>query len=269
MRGVGRLHRSPGQRGEPRRAGGVIRMTVRQQDSRHPPVTRDRLGVHPAQMVLVVGSGIHHHDGGRARLGDQPGVGAIQRHRRRVRREQAGRPGRTVPVDARGRRGQGRSSRAWREVQPHPSVLDDHLGQPGGDDLAAGQDGGQAGMPGEFAQGHRGRRQQRDLADLGGLQRRRGPHPGSRLGFPGIRVIREALRRRRGRLPGRQGRGKEPGVEAPRRDLRGNPAGPRGEQIGAEDQAPAAEHLGERSGTGQQGVPVGGQGGAVAGQLVL
>ena len=42
----------------------MIQVAVRQQDLRHPPVARDRLGVHPAQVPLVVGSGVHHDDGG-------------------------------------------------------------------------------------------------------------------------------------------------------------------------------------------------------------
>ncbi len=64
VRRVGRLDRRPGQRGEPCRPGGMIRVTVRQQDPRHPAVARDRRRVHPAQVTLVVGPGIYHHDGG-------------------------------------------------------------------------------------------------------------------------------------------------------------------------------------------------------------
>jgi hypothetical protein len=40
----------------------MIRVTVRQQDRRHPALARFRRGVHPAQMALVVRPWVHDHD---------------------------------------------------------------------------------------------------------------------------------------------------------------------------------------------------------------
>ena len=60
LRRIGGPHRRAGELGEPRGPGGMIRVPVGQQDGRHPPVARGRLGVNPAQVTLVLGPGIDH-----------------------------------------------------------------------------------------------------------------------------------------------------------------------------------------------------------------
>jgi hypothetical protein len=64
VRRVSGLDRRPAQLGQPGRPGRVIRVPVRQRDLRHPPVARDRLAEHPAQVALVVRPWVDHHDRG-------------------------------------------------------------------------------------------------------------------------------------------------------------------------------------------------------------
>jgi len=61
-RRIGRLDGRPAQLGQPGRPGGVIEVPVRQQDPGDPAVARDRLGLDPAQVLLIVGPGVDHDD---------------------------------------------------------------------------------------------------------------------------------------------------------------------------------------------------------------
>src|SRR6202012_2850228 len=88
-RRVERADGGPGQLREPGRARRVVEVAVGEHDLRHAPVARAGHLEHPAQVVLIVRPGVDHEHGRRARLGDHPGVRAIQRHRRRIRGEHA------------------------------------------------------------------------------------------------------------------------------------------------------------------------------------
>ena len=85
MRRVDRQDRGAGELGQPPRAVRVVRVAVRQHDLLDALARPGRGVVHPAQVPLVVRARVHHDGRRGAGLGDQPGVGAVQRHQRRVR----------------------------------------------------------------------------------------------------------------------------------------------------------------------------------------
>jgi hypothetical protein len=87
MRRIERADVTPGLTGEPGRSLGVIGMPVGEQDQVDPA----RGGEYGAQVLLQERTGVD--DDRRLRAGPQdPGVGALERHRARVRREDAAGP---------------------------------------------------------------------------------------------------------------------------------------------------------------------------------
>src|SRR5450631_130447 len=77
----------------------MIRMSVREQCEGNPSPTTGHGVQHPLQMLLIERSGIDNHTLRGTRLHQDPGVGALQRHRARIRREHAGRPRGDVATD--------------------------------------------------------------------------------------------------------------------------------------------------------------------------
>ena len=105
MRGVGGEHRRAGHGRERGRALGVIGMPVREHDLAHPLPRRGHHAADPAQVALVARPGVDDQGRRGPGLGDEPGIGAVQRHRGRVGGEHAPRPRRALAVDGGFRRG--------------------------------------------------------------------------------------------------------------------------------------------------------------------
>lgn len=87
QRRVERAHRGPGQLGEAGGALGVVGVAVGEQRQPDPPPGRLGGGHDRLQVPLVQRPRVDDHGQLRAGLGDEPGVGAVQRHRRGVGRE--------------------------------------------------------------------------------------------------------------------------------------------------------------------------------------
>ena len=99
VRRVDRAHRRAGQLGQPRRARRVILVPVRQHDVGDTLAALGGDRADALQVPLVGGPRVDHDRRRRPRLGDQPGVRPVERHQRRVRRQDAPGPAAARSVD--------------------------------------------------------------------------------------------------------------------------------------------------------------------------
>ena len=96
-----RQHRRSRHRREALGAFRMVGMVVRQQDGGHLVPVLGAGALHGAQMRRAVRAGIHHDARGRARIGQDPGVRAEVRERRRVVGEDHARMSRHAPASPR------------------------------------------------------------------------------------------------------------------------------------------------------------------------
>ena len=144
-----------------RRPAGVVHVAVGEHDRLDALARAGRGCPDPAQVALVVRrAGVHDDDRLRARLGDQPGVGAVQRHQGRIRGQNAACAGGSGSVDAGRLRlaHSGYSKSAGMVSQAAPSArLDLRQHRP---DLARPERLRHVAACRELGQAHRGRRPQ-------------------------------------------------------------------------------------------------------------
>jgi hypothetical protein len=138
-----------------------------------------------------------------------------------------------------------------RQQQPHLLVVAQHDLRQHRTDVSPGpgvEHLSNAGVRRELSEGHdRGREHRQRSAGVRGKRVGR-PHPGDPVGLTADIA---------GALGTRHGSHKEAGVEAAGLELRRHPVRPGAQQIGAQHQPAALQHLGEGQGTVEQGQPVG------------
>ena len=248
QRRVQRPHRRPGQLGEAARARGVVVVAVGEQHQRDRPVRG-----HPLLVGGVVVAGVDDHALPRAGRPQHPGVGALQRHRRRVvlqhhRRQRRDRPQPSVGrVHLRPGRGRTAARGAPGTVTtarppPAPAAGGRSAHRPGSARRPAPPPcpGTPRSPPACAAVGGSSRRSPRRAP----LQRVGGTPPGrlDGLGRPRVRLLARG-----------HPRDEERRVVAARLRLGRHPARPRGEQVGAQRRARPRRGPRAASGGGRPG----------------